>query len=383
MTWVMQDSLLGPVDITLVDTAGPGPYALVGANAGKMGRYNLPSQFVDATDPILGGGFFTYAQVAPITSQTISSVAFQASVASQTISSITISGSTATLTTGSAHGLTTGAIITISGASPSFYNGTFVLLTGATTTMTFQISSGYTAASATTVGSYVTATGYATVTTASAHGLGLGQAVQFTGFTPTAWNNYYPIYNVPSTTTFVINPAVIFSQVPPYVNPATQTLVTNQDSVNTLTNTAPPTTNPTTIGTYVAGVGAGQIVQFLHAQDANGNLLLQALPWTGTANSGLSLGVAISYPLVGQWAWFQVGGAMQVYTYGSPVAGNQTYFAASGAVQPTAVASKQSQGTQFSTAVGATLGTGSKSVTLPFNQAIMWGTFPLAQGAIT
>jgi hypothetical protein len=379
----MQDSLLGPVDITLVDTAGPGPYALVGANAGKMGRYNSYSQFVDATDPILGGGFFTYAQVAPITAQTISSVSLQASFTAQTISSITISGSTATLTTGSAHGLSPGAIITIAGATPAFYNGTWVLATASGTTMTFPISSGYTAASATVVGTYSAATTYATVTTSSAHGLGLGSAVQFTGFTPSTWNNYYPIYNVPSTTTFVINTLSIFSQVPPYINAATQTLVTNQDAVNLLTNTSPATSNPTTTGAYTAGVGAGQVVQFIHAQDANGNLQLQVSPWTGTANSGLSLATAISYPLTGQWAWFQVGGAAITYVYGAPVAGNQTYFAAAGALQPTAVASKQCQGAQFSTAPGATLGTGSKAVTLPFNQGVVWSTFPLAQGAIT
>jgi hypothetical protein len=383
MTWVMQDVLLGSVDLTLVDTAGPGPYALVGANAGKMGRYNLPSQFVDATDPILGGGFFTYAQVQTITPQTISSVALQPSFTAQTISSMTISGSTVTVTTGSAHGITTGAIITVAGVTPSSYNGTWVLASGSGTTFTFVIASNTPAGNATIQGTYVAATTYATITTGSAHGLGLGASVQLTGFTPAAWNNYFTAYAVPSTTTLVINTTQVFSQVPPYISTATNALVTNQDSVNTLTNTNPPTTNPTVTGAYVGGIGVGQVVQFIHTQDANGNLILQATPWAGTANSGISLGVAISYPMSGQWAWFQVGGAMIVYAYGVPAAGNQNYFAATGVVQPTAVSSKQCQGTQFSTALGATLGTGSKAVTLPYNQAVMWGTFPLAQGAIT
>ena len=150
-----------------------------------------------------------------------------------------------------------------------------------------------------------------------------------------------------------------------------------------MANVNAPTVNPTLLGSYTAGIGAGQIVQFIHAQDGNGNLMLQATPWTGTANSGISLGAAISYPLTGQWAWFQVGGAMLVYGYGNPVAGNQTYFAATGVVQPAAVASKQAQGTQFSTVLGATLGSGAKAVALAYNQCVMWGTFPLAQGAIT
>ena len=383
MTWVMQDSLLGAVDLTLVDTAGPGPYALVGANAGKMGRYNLPSQFVDATDPILGGGFFTYAQVAPIAAQAVSSVALQQAFTPQAISSMTISGNTVTVTTAVAHGLTAGAIVTIAGAAPAAYNGTWVLTSGATTTFTFNIASGTPAGNATAVGAYTAATGFATITTAAAHGLGLGASVQLTGFAPAAWNNYYTAYAVPSATTIVINTAQVFSQVPPYVNAGANVLVTDQDGVNTSLNVNAPTGNPTLLGTYNAGIGAGQIVQFIHAQDGNGNLVLQATPWTGTANCGLSLGTAISYPLAGQWAWFQVGGAMVVYGYGNPVAGNQTYFAATGVVQPTAVASKQSQGTQFSTALGAVLGAGSKAVTLPFNQCVMWGTFPLAQGAIT
>ncbi len=383
MTWVMQDSLLGAVDLTLVDTSGPGPYALVGANAGKMGRYNLPSQFVDATDPALGGGFFTYAQVAPMAAPAVTGVALQPAFTAQAVASMTISGTTVTVTTAAAHGLAAGAVVTIAGALPAAYNGTWVLASGSGTTFTFNIASGTPAGNATAAGAYTAATGFATITTAAAHGLGLGASVQLAGFAPVAWNNYYTVYAVPSATTVVINTAQVFSQVPPYVNAAGNVLVTDQDGVNTMPNVNAPASNPTQLGTYVPGIGAGQIVQFIHAQDGNGNLVLQATPWTGTANSGLSLGAAISYPLAGQWAWFQVGGAMVVYGYGNPVAGNQTYFAATGVVQPSAVASKQAQGTQFSTPLGATLGSGVKAQSLAYNQCVMWGTFPLAQGAIT
>jgi hypothetical protein len=57
----MQDNIIGAVDLYLVDNAGGGPYALSGTRAGKMGRYSYPSDFVDAVDPVLGGGFFTFA----------------------------------------------------------------------------------------------------------------------------------------------------------------------------------------------------------------------------------------------------------------------------------------------------------------------------------
>ena len=73
----------------------------------------------------------------------------------QTISSITHSGATATLTTASPHGLIDGNRVTISGASPSEYNGTYVInVTGAST---FQYTMASTPASnATVVGSYTT-----------------------------------------------------------------------------------------------------------------------------------------------------------------------------------------------------------------------------------
>jgi hypothetical protein len=272
MSWIMQDALLGSVDLNLIDPAGPGPYA-------------LPSQFVDATDPVLGGGIFTFAQVAPI--------------AAQTISSIALSGNTATLTTGSAHGLAVGSTVTIAGAAPLGYNNQFV------------------------------------------------------------------VASVPSSTTLTFDVRSIVDQ-------PSQQLATNPNK---------PTASATTVGSYTA---AGQIVQFTHALDANtNNLNMQAQVWAGTANSGLSLGAAINYPAAGQWAWFQIGGAMVVNTNGAPAIGNQTYWDSAGAVKPTAVASKQMQGVQYASAAGATIGQGTAARVLSATQAVVWGTFPLAQGAIT
>ena len=62
----------------------------------------------------------------------------------QTISSITRGGSgnlTATLTTASAHGLITGNRVTISGATPTQFNGTYVITVTGATTFTYLMAS--------------------------------------------------------------------------------------------------------------------------------------------------------------------------------------------------------------------------------------------------
>ena len=58
----------------------------------------------------------------------------------QTISTLTISGSTATLTTSSPHGLGTGGncLISVTGATPSTYNGTYVASVTGTSTLTYK-----------------------------------------------------------------------------------------------------------------------------------------------------------------------------------------------------------------------------------------------------
>lgn len=58
----------------------------------------------------------------------------------QNISSITRSGSTVTVTTAAAHGLVVGEGVTIAGATQSDYNGTFQVVSVASTTFTYTIS---------------------------------------------------------------------------------------------------------------------------------------------------------------------------------------------------------------------------------------------------
>jgi len=71
-----------------------------------------------------------------------------------TISSITFVGTTATLTTATPHGLITGNQITVSGALPAAYNGTFVVTVTGASTLTYTMAS-TPATNAVTVGTYV------------------------------------------------------------------------------------------------------------------------------------------------------------------------------------------------------------------------------------
>jgi hypothetical protein len=71
----------------------------------------------------------------------------------QTISTITHVTTTATLTTAAPHNLITGNRVTISGASPAQYNGTYVITVTGASTFTYVMASSP-ASNATTVGSY-------------------------------------------------------------------------------------------------------------------------------------------------------------------------------------------------------------------------------------
>ena len=74
-------------------------------------------------------------------------------IAAQTISSITKSGTTATLTTGSAHGLSTGMYVTIKDAVDVLYNGTFPITVTSSTVFTYVMTS-TPASNASVVGTY-------------------------------------------------------------------------------------------------------------------------------------------------------------------------------------------------------------------------------------
>lgn len=72
----------------------------------------------------------------------------------QTVSSMTHVGTTATVTTSTAHGLVTGNQITMTGATPSDYNGTYKITVTGSTTFTYVMAT-TPAGSASPVGTYV------------------------------------------------------------------------------------------------------------------------------------------------------------------------------------------------------------------------------------
>lgn len=75
-------------------------------------------------------------------------------IAGQTINSITNSSLVATLTTATAHGLTTGNFVTVSGAVPAAYNGEYAITVTSDTTFTYTMATNP-AGSASTLGTYV------------------------------------------------------------------------------------------------------------------------------------------------------------------------------------------------------------------------------------
>lgn len=80
----------------------------------------------------------------------------------QPIASITNVGTLATLTTAQPHNRYTGETVTISGATPAEYNGTFTITVTGATTFTYTMASNP-GASASPVGSYVVASSFVTV----------------------------------------------------------------------------------------------------------------------------------------------------------------------------------------------------------------------------
>jgi hypothetical protein len=76
------------------------------------------------------------------------------SVGVKTINSITYSGTTATLTTATAHGLITGAYVSITGTTPSEYSGVYKITVTSTTKFTYKLTAAV-SGNATVVGTYL------------------------------------------------------------------------------------------------------------------------------------------------------------------------------------------------------------------------------------
>lgn len=163
----------------------------------------------------------------------ISPIAFTYNTNIPAINSITASGTTATLTTISAHGLSTGNSVTVSGAQSGEYNGTYNVTVTSTTTFTYLMASAP-ALSASQVGVYtvnqsvspvpistITFSGTtATVTTTAIHGMATGNVITVSGASPTTYNGSFTITFVSPTSfsyTMLSNPATSATVVGSYI----------------------------------------------------------------------------------------------------------------------------------------------------------------------
>ena len=139
---------------------------------------------------------FTYVMATtPATNATANGTAY-------TISAITNTGTGALVTTASAHNLYTGNIITVTGATPSAYNGTFAITRQSATTFTYALITNP-GGNATVVGTYSLAVATissidhsgttANAVTATNHGLITGNQITVTGCTPSDYNGTFII----------------------------------------------------------------------------------------------------------------------------------------------------------------------------------------------
>ena len=136
----------GPTTQKLFSAAGTKIYNSTATGAGTevfSGLTNARFQHVNFSTS--GGNFLVACNGADPTLMYDGSNWFKiaTTTTAQTISSITRGGTgnlTATLTTASAHGLITGNRVTISGATPSGFNGTYVITVTGSTTFTYTMA---------------------------------------------------------------------------------------------------------------------------------------------------------------------------------------------------------------------------------------------------
>jgi hypothetical protein len=114
-------------------------------------------QYVNASTA--GGNFLLAVNGAdaPLIYDGTSWIKYATTSTAQTISNLTSSGTTCTLVTSVAHGLVTGNQVTITGASPSQYNGTFKITVVNGTTFTYTALSAPASSPASPLGSYTVA----------------------------------------------------------------------------------------------------------------------------------------------------------------------------------------------------------------------------------
>lgn len=105
------------------------------------------------------------------------------------------------------HGLATGQTVTIAGASPSVFNGSFGVTVVDANSFTYSLSSPQGAAA--TAGTMTKSTTTATVTTGAAHGFGNGNSVTIAGASPAGLNGTFVIANAAGNSFTYTLPAAV------------------------------------------------------------------------------------------------------------------------------------------------------------------------------
>ena len=133
-----------------VSSAGAATSVVTGQGSDRL-------QYVNASTA--GGNFLVAVNGAdaPLIYDGTNWIKYATTSTAQTISNLTSSGTTCTLVTSVAHGLVTGNQVTITGASPSQYNGTFKITVVNGTTFTYTALSAPATSPASPLGSYTVA----------------------------------------------------------------------------------------------------------------------------------------------------------------------------------------------------------------------------------
>lgn len=210
------------------------------------------------------------------------------------ITRLTSSGTTATCTTLNPHGFTSGNEVTIAGASPSGYNGTYIVSVTGSNTFTYGLNAsvGYDVAvtSITSVGTT------ATVTTTINHGFSNGQSVLITGAVPTEYNGQVTISTAgPATNTFtytvqsgLLSPAT--GTISVFSRPATGTMTCALKAGSQAVATANITTSFLSHFTLISGGSGYTEAPQVKITGGNGS--------GATANATVSAGVVTSLNLI-------------------------------------------------------------------------------------
>lgn len=224
------------------------------------------------------------------------------------------------------------------GWDPNLGGGEFMYARAATTVTAAQTISSITVSGTT-----------ATMTTGSAHSLVPGQVIQISGAAPSQYNGVFSLLTASGTTATFTTAALV---------------------------------NATTVGTYVAGIGQGQVCELAYTLTA-GTMVTTATLWAGTTVQGKPLGVAVNNMFPGQASWLQVQGHAITVSNGTITSGSPVYWQAAGTVSNTGVASKQMVNATASAAAASVINSGNAAVTLSAVQALVFLNRPFAQGAIT